>query len=134
MRKTPQKAHHDATALSREFGQYAMLQSTYDQKRTWLDTLNDRISKIDVDPRVGGLNVEIIEAAEVPDEPSQPRKARTFGLAMCLGLFAGTGLALLREWKDQRLRSTDEISALLGLPILGAVPSMSWPKHTVAIR
>jgi len=56
------------------------------------------------------------------------------GLALCLGLFAGVGLGLIREWKDQRLRSTQEIGALLGLPVLGAIPSMTAPKQTPAIR
>ncbi len=129
-----QKAQEAATEMGREFSQYAVLQGKVDQQKAWLDTLNDKISRIDVSPQTGGFNIEIIEAAELPDAPSHPQKARTLGLAMCLGLFAGTGLALLREWKDQRLRSTDEISALLGLPMLGAIPSMSWPKQTVAIR
>jgi capsular exopolysaccharide synthesis family protein len=38
---------------------------------------------------------------------------------------AGAGLALLRDWQDQRVRSADEIVAILGVPVLGAVPSMS---------
>jgi capsular exopolysaccharide synthesis family protein len=30
-----------------------------------------------------------------------------------------------RDWRDQTLRSTDEIAAALGVPVLGAVPAMS---------
>jgi capsular exopolysaccharide synthesis family protein len=36
----------------------------------------------------------------------------------------GGMLAVLRDLLDQTLRSADEISALLGLPVLGAVPAM----------
>jgi capsular exopolysaccharide synthesis family protein len=38
---------------------------------------------------------------------------------------AGAGLSLLRDWRDQRVRSPHEIAALLGVPILGAIPSIS---------
>jgi capsular exopolysaccharide synthesis family protein len=59
---------------------------------------------------------------------------KTLGLALCLGFFAGMGLALHGEWKDQRLRSTEEISDLLNLPVLGVVPTMTSPNQTPAIR
>ncbi len=41
-----------------------------------------------------------------------------------LGLIAGLGLACVRDWLDPRLRSVDEIKAVLGMPILGMVPRM----------
>jgi len=46
-------------------------------------------------------------------------------MALVLGLMLGGGLALLRDWMDHRLRSAEEISAILGVPVLGTVPSMS---------
>ncbi len=80
------------------------------------------------------LNISILETAEPATEPSDPQKARMIAMALGLGLFAGVGLALVREGKDQRLRSTEEISALLGLPVLGVIPSMASPRQTPAIR
>ncbi len=123
-----------AIALNRQLSQYTLLQSDYEQTLRFCEILDDKIRKLNVDPDVGALTVQIVETAEPATEPSEPQKARTMGLALCLGLFGGVGLALLREWKDERLRSTQEISALLGLPILGAVPSMTAPKQTLAIR
>jgi len=123
-----------AEMLNRQLVDFALLQSDYERAKKFCDILDDRIRVISVDPQVTSLNVEIIEVAKPATVPSEPQKARTMGLALCLGLFAGVGLGLLREWKDQRLRSTQEISALLGLPILGAIPTMRAPKQTVAIR
>ena len=54
-------------------------------------------------------------------------------IALVLGLMLGGGLALLRDWMNQRLRSAEEISAVLGVPILGVVPSMSR-RQSVAAR
>jgi len=123
-----------AIALNRQLSQFTLLQSDYEQTLRFCEILDDKIRKLNVDPEVGALTVQIVETAEPATEPSEPQKARTMGLALCLGLFAGVGLGLLREWKDQRLRSTQEISALLGLPVLGVVPSMTAPKQTLAIR
>ena len=123
-----------AIALNRQLSQFTLLQSDYEQTLKFCEILDDKIRKLNVDPEVGALTVQIVETAEPATEPSEPQKARTMGLALCLGLFAGVGLGLLREWKDQRLRSTQEISALLGLPVLGVIPSMTAPKQTLAIR
>ncbi len=121
-------------SLNRQLSQYTLLRSDYEQTLRFCEILDDKIRKLNVDPDVGALTVQIVETAVPATEPAEPQKARTMGLALCLGLFAGVGLGLLREWKDQRLRSTQEISALLALPVLGAVPSMTAPKQTPAIR
>lgn len=123
-----------AIALNRQLSQYTLLRSDYEQTLRFCEILDDKIRKLNVDPDVGALTVQIVETAVPAAEPSEPQKARTMGLALCLGLFAGVGLGLIREWKDQRLRSTQEIGALLGLPVLGAIPSMTAPKQTPAIR
>jgi len=53
-------------------------------------------------------------------------------MALALGLVFGTGLAFLRNWLDFRLRSSEEVSAILGIPVLGVVPKM-LTKKAVAI-
>lgn len=129
-----EEQRQSAIALNRQLSQYTLLQADYQQTLRFCEILDDKIRKLNVDPEVGALTVQIIETAEPATAPSEPQRARTVGLALCLGLFGGVGLGLLREWKDQRLRSTQEISTLLGLPILGAVPAMTSPKQTQAIR
>ncbi len=129
-----EEQRQSAIALNRQLSQYMLLQSDYEQTLRFCEILDDKIRKLNVDPEVGALTVQIVETAEPATTPSEPQKARTMGLALCLGLFGGVGMGLLREWKDQRLRSTQEISSLLGLPILGAIPTMTCPKQTQAIR
>ena len=124
----------DAIALSNQLVQYELLQSDYERTRTFCNTLDDRIRVLGVDPQVGSLSVEIVEAAQTPTSPSRPRVPKTMGLALCMGFFLGMGLALNQEWKDKRLRSTEEISDLLELPILGVIPSMTSPNQTAVIR
>ena len=129
-----EQQRQQAVVLNSQLAQYTILQSDYEQTKKLCDLLDDSIQRLDVTTEVGGLNVGILETAAPAGSPSEPQKARTMGLALCLGLFAGVGLALLREWKDQRLRSAEEISALLGLPVLGAVPAMSGSKGPADVR
>jgi len=124
----------DAVTLNNQLVQYELLRSDYERTRTFCNTLDDRIRVLGVDPQVGSINVEIVEAAQRPSSPSRPRVPKTMGLALCIGLFLGMGLALNQEWKDKRLRSTEEISDLLELPILGVIPSMTSPNQTAVIR
>jgi succinoglycan biosynthesis transport protein ExoP len=129
-----EQQRQQAISLNNQLAQFTILQSDYEQTNQLCDLLDNSIQRLDVTTEVGALNIAILESAAPALTTSEPQKAKVMALALCLGLFAGTGLALLREWKDQRLHSTDEISALLNLPILGMIPAMTSPKQTPAIR
>lgn len=113
-----------AQALSKQVSEYAILQSEVEQSRRALDLLDDRIKELNVTEEAGVLNISILEAARPADRPSFPEKPRTMALAMIIGLMLGGGLALLRDMLDHRIRSADEVSALLGAALLGTIPSM----------
>ena len=115
----------EALALNDQIAQYTILTSDYEQTRKLCDILDDRIKELNVTEDVGALNISILEVARPAEKPSKPQKARIMAIALVLALMLGGGLALLRDWMDQRLRSADEISAILGVPVLGVVPSMS---------
>jgi succinoglycan biosynthesis transport protein ExoP len=119
--------------LNEQLAQYTILQSDWEQTKKLCDILDDRIKEINVTEDVGALNISILEVARPADKPSSPQKARIMAIALVLGLMLGGGLALLRDWMDQRLRSAEEVSAILGVPVLGVVPSMSR-RQSIAAR
>ena len=110
--------------LSQQVDNYAMLRADWEQTKKLCDTLNDRIRELNVTEDVGALNVSVLEIARPPRDPSKPQKAQVIAIGAALGLMLGCGLAMLRDHLDQKFHSTDEISATLGLPVLGVVPSM----------
>jgi len=112
-------------ALNEQFAQYTILQSDWEQAKKLCDILDDRIKELNVTEDVGVLNISILEAAHPASTPSAPQKARYMAVALVMGLMLGGGLALLRDWMDQKLHSAEEISTILGVPVLGVVPSMS---------
>jgi len=121
-----------AIDLNTQLAKYEMLVSDFEQTKKLVDILDDRVKEINITEDVGALNISILEVARVADKPSKPQKARVMAIAMVLGLMLGGGLALLRDWLDQTLRSAEEISAILGVPVLGVVPSM--PKRQSVVQ
>jgi len=121
-----------ALDLNEQLAQYTILQSDWEQTKKLCDILDDRIKELNVTEDVGALNISILEVARPARIPSEPQKTRYMAVALIMGLMSGGGLALLRGCMDQRLRSAEEISAVLGLPVLGLVPSMSRRQSIVA--
>lgn len=122
-----------ALFLNEQLAQYTILQSDWEQTKKLCDILDDRIKELNVTEDVGALNISILEVARPANTPSEPQKARYMGIALVLGLMLGCGLALLRDWMDQRLRSAEEITAILGIPVLGVVPTMSRKQGVVQL-
>ena len=121
--------------LSAEVAQYQRLRSEVDRRTEYAQTLERQVGEIAriVNEDVGQLRMAILEPALPAEGPSSPQKGKIMAIALVLGLLCGGGLAVARDWLDQTLRSTEEISALLGLRVLGAVPAMSH-RRTVQER
>ena len=120
-----------AQGLGIKATEYSVLQ--YELKRTerLCEILDNRIKELNVTEDVGALNISILEVARIAEVPSKPQKAKIMAMALLMGLMAGCGLAMLRDWKDYRLRSSDEVAAVLGVPVLGVVPTMDEGKTIV---
>jgi len=105
--------------------EYSVLQSELNRAERICEILDDRIKELNVTEDVGALNISILEVAHPASSPSAPRRTRVMSMALVLGLMFGSGLAFVRDWLDYRLHSSEEISAILGIPVLGVVPTMS---------
>ncbi|NLT78164.1 MAG: polysaccharide biosynthesis tyrosine autokinase [Planctomycetes bacterium] len=121
--------------LNRELNRYQRLDAEVLQLMTYCQTVEQQIREIRtiVGEDVGQLRMEILEPALVSELPSHPQKSKIMAMALILGLLAGGGLSVLRDFTDQTLRSGEEISAVLGLSVLGVVPAMSQ-RETVPSR
>lgn len=98
-----------------------------------LDLLDSRMKEVNLTEDVGNLTVSVIESAKPNLSPVRPKHAQTMGMALVAGLMIGLGGALLRDMVDHRLRSAEEISGVLGIPVLGAIPHII-NKATAAER
>src|SRR5208282_5202999 len=67
-------------------------------------------------------NIRVVDPAMIPSSPSRPAKARNVALAFLVGLVGGIGLALMREYLDNTVKTPDDIESLSRLPSLAVVP------------
>jgi capsular exopolysaccharide synthesis family protein len=77
---------------------------------------------------------EIISTAGLPTAPSSPTRKLDVGVALCLGLCLGLGVAWLRDTLDDRVRGVNDLEAQVGTPVLGVLPAFPSKKHSPADR
>jgi capsular exopolysaccharide synthesis family protein len=103
---------------------YAILQREVDTNRALYDGLLQRFKEVGVAGGVASNNISIVDRAEPPVRPSEPRPLIIMGLAGLAGVILGIALALARESFDQTLRTPADMETEIGLPLLGAIPTL----------
>lgn len=129
-----QEQRQKAVELNKLVAGYRILESDWEQTKKLCDIVDDRIKEINVTEDVGCLYISILEVARPADEPSGPDNGRYVVFALIFGVMLSVGLIVLRDYMDQQLCSAGGISAVLGMPFLGMVPSMFWEQNGAARR
>ncbi|HWI52858.1 MAG TPA: Wzz/FepE/Etk N-terminal domain-containing protein [Symbiobacteriaceae bacterium] len=69
-------------------------------------------------------NVAVVDQAQIPLSPISPRPLMNIAVAAVLGAMAGLGLAFLLEYLDTTVKSPEDVTGRLGLPVVGLIPVM----------
>ncbi|HSW35479.1 MAG TPA: Wzz/FepE/Etk N-terminal domain-containing protein [Candidatus Limnocylindrales bacterium] len=69
-------------------------------------------------------NVSIVDAAVEPTTPISPRIPLNVAVALVIGIMTAVGLVFLFEYFDRSFKDPEEITRLLGIPVLGIIPHM----------
>jgi capsular exopolysaccharide synthesis family protein len=72
----------------------------------------------------GAVDVQVMDAPRMAERPAVPDPQVAIPWGLGAGLLVGLCLAFVRDRLDPRLHSTDEVKAVLGVPILGTLPRM----------
>lgn len=73
-------------------------------------------------------NVVQIERARVPTTPIQPQPVRSATLGAAVGLLVMGALVVLVEYLDDTIKTPEDISRSLGLPVIGMIGEMEGVK------
>ena len=67
-------------------------------------------------------NVSIIDKANLPTDPVEPRLLHNIAIAASAGLFAALGIIFLMEYLDDKINTIEDVREYLNLTVLGTIP------------
>ncbi len=68
-------------------------------------------------------NVQILDPALLPAVPYSPKPTLNISVALFLGLIISVGLAFMLDYLDNTVKIQEDIEKLVGIPVIGVIPS-----------
>jgi polysaccharide biosynthesis transport protein len=127
-----EKQKDEAYKLNEHVAQYAILKHQVESGQQLYDTLQLKLKEADITSGLASSYVSIVDRAQIPDKPVEPRKALYLALGLGGGLFGGLILGLVLDSFDDRVRTSEELAAVTALSELSSVPFLAALSHPQA--
>jgi succinoglycan biosynthesis transport protein ExoP len=115
----------ETSKMAQKYVQYNILKREAEANKTLYEGLLTKLDEAKISVGIRSSNIRVVDPAMVPSTPTRPAKARNIALAFLVGLVGGVGLALMREYLDNTVKTPDDIERLARLPSLAVVPAFS---------
>jgi succinoglycan biosynthesis transport protein ExoP len=109
--------------MAEKMVQYNILKRESEADKSLYEGLLTKLKEAGIAEGLKSSNLRVVDPAMIPSYPARPAKARNIALAFLVGLVGGIGLALLREYLDNTVKTPDDIETLTRLPSLAVVPA-----------
>lgn len=118
----------DLGAANKAQGELAILEAEAAANQTLLDTFLQRFKETAAEGSMHVPDVRIVSRADLPANPSYPRKLQILLLSLIAALGLGVGLAFINEALDDTIRSMEQAEKGLGMTALGLVPALTGSR------
>jgi polysaccharide chain length determinant protein (PEP-CTERM system associated) len=81
-----------------------------------------------------GERFTLIEPPRLPEKPYKPNRLAIMLIGIVLGMGAGIGLAALREFSDDAVRSAESLTMMTEFPVLAGIPEIMTAKDIAGRR
>ena len=110
--------------LDRKSGDYQILQREAETQPQIYQSLLQQQKELRVVSNSRTNNVRVMDRAEVPGAPFSPNPRRDWFTALMAGLLVALGLAFGIDYLDDTVKTPEDITRRLKLPLLGLVPAV----------
>ncbi len=113
-----------AYRLNEDAAQHAILKHEVESTQQLYETLQLKLKQAGIAAGLASANIEVIDPAQAPSEPSEPKPATATLIGLGAGLLCGAVVALGLESVNDSVRTSEETEQAAGLPVLGAIPRL----------
>jgi capsular exopolysaccharide synthesis family protein len=129
---------NQAYKLRDDLVEYTIRQREFESDRSLYEGLLQRLRTAGVEAGLESLEIDVVDPALVPANPTLKRKTTVVLTYFVLGLIGGVMMAFLLESLDTGLQNVAEVEALLELPSLAIIPRFKrvadMPGQGTAVR
>lgn len=120
--------------LNKQRDELSVLTQEVEHARISYTAALQRFNQTRLESEASQTNVAILNPAKPPMRPSRPKVLLNVAIAGFLGVVLAVSLALLLELFDRRVRSPEDLSIALGVPVIGVLTDakLRRPKWRLA--
>ncbi len=107
---------------SQELVELEQLQREAEANRLLYEAFLSRLKETSIQQGIQQADSRVLSLAVVPISPSAPRKSMILALSLMLGLMAGSGAILAREFSQNTFRVAEDLEAKTGYSVIGQIP------------
>ena len=123
IRQALEQQKAETNNMAEKLVQYNILKRESEADKSLYEGLLTKLKEAGISEGLRSSNIRVVDPAMIPSYPSRPAKTRNIALAFLVGLVGGIGLALLREYLDNTVKTPDDVEMLARLPSLAVVPA-----------
>lgn len=127
IRESIESNEREMRSINEGLQRHSVAQSELKSDRELHSLLLGKLQEAEINGKVQTALVQVVQPAAAGRSPVRPRKALNLLVCMLAGLLAGLGLAFLKEYFRRTIRTPDDVSDHLQLPVLGLIPKVAQP-------
>jgi succinoglycan biosynthesis transport protein ExoP len=114
----------ESLELDRHAVEYSNLERELTINEHLLNNILARMRETSMTGSIETQNARVVDRAKPEDKPVSPRVLLNLALGLVGGLGLGVGFAFFVAYIDDRVKSSHDIEAIVGLPLVGIIPEI----------
>lgn len=119
--------------LNGQRDQISVLQRDVEAAQRAFEGVSQRSTQTRLESLAAQTNIAILNPASMPTEASRPKILINLLVATFVGTLLGVAMALIREFRNRRVRSEEDLIEIIDLPVLATLSSSALPSRGIKL-